>query len=125
MMVYVNDLLITRNNTEMIKDLKLVLKGSFMMKDLNTLRYFLGIKIARNEHGLVLNQCKYAMDLISDLGLTGSKPITTPMDYSSKLTTAEYDKLFKFTQNDNLITDVTEISRYTIICNCDQNRYCI
>lgn len=73
MLVYVDDLLITGNNSKMIEDLKSVLKGSFMMKDLGSLRYFLGIEIARNEHGLVLNQCKYAMDLISDIGFTGSK----------------------------------------------------
>lgn len=62
MLVYVDDLLITRNNQGMIQDLKQVLKRSFMMKDLGKLRDFMGIDIVRNGHGLVLNQSKCALD---------------------------------------------------------------
>lgn len=39
------------------------------MKDLVQLRFFLGIEVARSRKGMVLNQRKYAMDLISETGL--------------------------------------------------------
>lgn len=52
------------------------------------------------------------MDLICDLGFTGSKPFKTPMDCNTKLTTAEYNKLFKINQNDSLIVDPTKYRRF-------------
>lgn len=94
MLVYVDDLLITCSSSNMITELKQVLKGSFMMKDLGSLQYFLGIEVAKSEHGLVLNQCKYALDLISDLGRTRSKPVSTLMEFNTKFSIVEYDRLF-------------------------------
>lgn len=66
-LVYVDDLLITRNDMDMINDLKGVLNQNFKMKDLGDLRYFLGIEILRSQEGILLNQLKYAQDLIKIL----------------------------------------------------------
>lgn len=76
------------------------------MNDLGELRYFLGIEVARSCKGLVLNQRKYAMDLISEVGLLGSKPVKTPMDCNSKITSDDYDKLFDLNRDDELIVDI-------------------
>jgi hypothetical protein len=43
--IYVDDLIITRNNDGDIFDLKKLLKQKFEMKDLGELHYFLGIKV--------------------------------------------------------------------------------
>lgn len=43
------------------------------MKDLSTLKYFRGIEVARNVFGLYLSHRKYALDIISKIGLFGSK----------------------------------------------------
>ncbi|KAG6430720.1 hypothetical protein SASPL_108792 [Salvia splendens] len=43
-------------------------------------KYFLGIEIARNKIGIFISQHKYALDLVSDAGLLGCKPASTPMD---------------------------------------------
>ncbi len=43
--IYVDDLIITRDNDEDIFDLKKLLKQKFEMKDLGELRYFLGIEV--------------------------------------------------------------------------------
>lgn len=56
------------------------------MKDLGTLRYFLGIEIVRNDQGITLNQHKYALDLIIETGLAGSKPIKTLMETNVRYT---------------------------------------
>ncbi|KAG6427327.1 hypothetical protein SASPL_111569 [Salvia splendens] len=46
---------------------------------------FLGIEIARNSTGLFISQHKYAMDLVTDAGLLGCKPASTPMDPTKQL----------------------------------------
>eukprot|EP01018_Ginkgo_biloba_P036171 Gb_21087 [translate_table: standard] len=43
--LYVNDLLITRNDVSMISDLKKDLQMSFEKTDLGLLHYFLGIEV--------------------------------------------------------------------------------
>jgi hypothetical protein len=43
--IYVDDLIITRDNDADIFNLKKLLKQEFEMKDLGELRYFLGIEV--------------------------------------------------------------------------------
>lgn len=54
LLVYVDDLLITINSESLINEVKLSLQTSFRMKDLNDLKYFLCIEVARAYEGLVL-----------------------------------------------------------------------
>ncbi|XP_070015798.1 uncharacterized mitochondrial protein AtMg00810-like [Nicotiana sylvestris] len=55
------------------------------------LRYFLGIEFARNKEGILLHQRKYALELIPDVGLAGSKPVHALVELNQKLTTVTYD----------------------------------
>lgn len=57
------------------------------MKDLGELKYFLGIEFARSSKGINMHQIKYALKLISEVGLSGAKPVITPIDVNTKLTT--------------------------------------
>lgn len=52
------------------QEAKDVLHHNFKMKDLGVLRYFLGIEFARSKSGILMNQRRYAMELVSDSGLT-------------------------------------------------------
>uniref|UniRef100_A0A3Q7H6I8 Reverse transcriptase Ty1/copia-type domain-containing protein n=1 Tax=Solanum lycopersicum TaxID=4081 RepID=A0A3Q7H6I8_SOLLC len=76
--------------------------------NLGELRYFLGIEFARSNQGILMHQRKYTLELISETGLSSSKPAATPMDTNVKLTTKlldEYIKLRnseKFNSNDQL-----------------------
>ncbi|XP_070039856.1 uncharacterized mitochondrial protein AtMg00810-like [Nicotiana tomentosiformis] len=63
-LVYVYDILITGSNKKLIKEAK---------ETLHT-----GLK-------------KYALELLEDIGLTGSKPVTTLLEINLKLTFVEYD----------------------------------
>jgi hypothetical protein len=52
MAVYVDDIVITGDDEEEIKQLKEILSRTFEVKDLGPLRYFLGIEFARSSRGL-------------------------------------------------------------------------
>jgi len=54
--IYVNDLIITRDSDGDIFDLKKLLKQKFEMKDLGELRYFLGIDVIQSPKGIWLLQ---------------------------------------------------------------------
>ena len=84
-LTYVNDLILARNNQSEITQLKSLLHNKFGIKNLGPLRFFLGFEIARSSKGFSLNQRKYALDLLQDIGLLASKPLSTPMDYSFTL----------------------------------------
>ncbi|XP_019240170.1 PREDICTED: uncharacterized protein LOC109220162 [Nicotiana attenuata] len=91
-LVYVDDLLITGSNEQLITEAKEILHQQFKLKDLDELRYFLGIEILGSNTGVVLNQRKYVLELISEMGLSGAKPAIIPLETNIKLTTIAYDQ---------------------------------
>ena len=90
-LVYVDDLLITGNNVKLIQEAKEILHHNFKMKDLGELRYFLGIEFARSKDGIMMNQRRYALELVPECEIAGAKPTTTPFEQNQKLTSLEYD----------------------------------
>lgn len=72
--------IITSSHPEAIQKLKIRLNTCFHTKDLGPLKYLLGIEVARSSQGMYLYQRKYALDILSDLGLLGTKPLTFPME---------------------------------------------
>ncbi|XP_061369785.1 uncharacterized mitochondrial protein AtMg00810-like [Gastrolobium bilobum] len=61
------------------------LDQQFKIKDLGTLHFFLGLEVTRSQKDIVLNQRKYALELVSDAGLLAVKPMSSPMDSSIRL----------------------------------------
>ncbi|XP_071694753.1 uncharacterized mitochondrial protein AtMg00810-like [Rutidosis leptorrhynchoides] len=84
-LVYVDDILVTGNSTVDIQEVKQALDDKFTIKDLGLARYFLGIELCRTDKGTFLHQRKYILDLLTDAGLTASKPTLTPLPQYLKL----------------------------------------
>ena len=82
----VDDIILAGNGKEKIDRVKEALNKTFKIKDLGDLRYFLGFEVARSKKGIMMNQRKYALELLTDAGLLACKPtVTPPVDNLVKL----------------------------------------
>ncbi|KAK5836567.1 hypothetical protein PVK06_012359 [Gossypium arboreum] len=87
--VYVDDIILTGDDVDEIRSLKEHLALEFEMKDLGPLKYFLGMEIARSKKGLVVSQRKYVIDLLKEVGMSGCRPVDTPIDPNVKFRNKE------------------------------------
>lgn len=106
LLVYVDDVIVTRNDTTLINKLIKVLDNWFALKDLGTLNHFLGVHIHYLESGVILNQEKYADDLLNKLGLNDLKVAPSPSVMNRQLSL-----------NDGLPMEDPFVYRSTMHCN--------
>ena len=86
LLLYVDDMIITSDDLSGIQELKDFLSQQFEMKDLGHLSYFLGLEITHSTDGLYITLAKYASELLSQVGLTDSKTVDTPVELNAHLT---------------------------------------
>ena len=65
LIVYVDDIVITRSDSKGILSLKSFLHSQFHTMDLGMLKYFLGIEVMRSKQGIMLSQQKYVLNMLS------------------------------------------------------------
>ena len=92
-LLYVDDMIITGDDTVGIRDLQKLVSQQFEMKDLGTLSYFLGLEVISSSDGYYLSQAKYASDLLSKASLTDSKTVFTPLELNVKLNAIDGEPL--------------------------------
>lgn len=85
LIIYVDDMIVTGNDTQEIATLEKKLSGEFEMKNLGGLKYFLGIEVMRSRQGIVLSQRKYILDLLAEIGMLDCRPADTPVVQGVKL----------------------------------------
>ena len=91
LLVYVDDILIASNNVDAVNAFKQFLDNKFKLKDLGTLKFFLGLEVARTAKGISLCQRKFTLELLSDTGILACKPSNVPMEQSVKLSSSSGD----------------------------------
>lgn len=69
LLLYVDGIVITRNNVAAITYLKQFLHSRFRITYLGDLKYFLGIEVSRSKMGINISQRKYALEILKDGGL--------------------------------------------------------
>ncbi|XP_057953947.1 uncharacterized mitochondrial protein AtMg00810-like [Malania oleifera] len=69
LLLYVDDMIITSDDTFGIHELKQFLCQQFEMKDLGSLSYFFDLEVSPTFDGFSLTQAKYASDLLTRVGL--------------------------------------------------------
>ncbi|KAF5458683.1 hypothetical protein F2P56_022696 [Juglans regia] len=86
LLLYVDDIIITGNNSSLLDNFDRKLNSEFANKDLGYLSYFLDLEATYTTDGLFISQLKYAQDILTRAQLLDSKPIHTPMVISQPLT---------------------------------------
>jgi len=84
LVVYV-DIIITVDDAHVIVDLKCYLQKHCKTKDLKSLRYFLGIEVARSRRGITLSQRKYVLDILSEACMLGCRDADALIEANVKL----------------------------------------
>lgn len=80
--VYVEDILLTGNDTSFIQRFKAHLHKVFSIKDLGRMHFFLGLDL---DEGTVLSQRKFTKELLHESGITDFKHVVTPLPVHLKL----------------------------------------
>lgn len=73
--------------------MKALLHARFKLKDLGSLKYFLGLELARSATSLCISQCHDTLQLVEDAGLFVCKPTHVPMNFLLKLRFTDEDLL--------------------------------
>ena len=80
LLLYVDDMIITGDDSEYIAFVKARLHEQFLMTDLGPLRYFLGIEVSSTSDGFYISQEKYIQDLLARAALGDERTVETPME---------------------------------------------
>jgi hypothetical protein len=79
LLVYVDDIIITGDDEHAVDLLVQNLAKRFLLMDLGSLTYFLGMEIQSHPHRLVLSQHRYIQDLLHHTNMSNSRPVATPL----------------------------------------------
>ncbi|KAK3037693.1 hypothetical protein RJ639_030637 [Escallonia herrerae] len=85
LIVYVDDMVVTGNDPEERKALQNYLSQEFEMKDLGSLKFFLGIEVSSSTKGIFLSQRKYILDLLQETDMSACQPADTAIEEGLKL----------------------------------------
>ena len=86
LLIYVDDIVVTGNDNNIISDLINTLGSEFSLKDLGSLHYLLGLEVKNLPNGLFVSQTKYTRDLIEHTKMMECTYINTPMALKSIIT---------------------------------------
>jgi Reverse transcriptase (RNA-dependent DNA polymerase) len=79
LLVYVDEIILTCNNTLLLERFISLLDQRFTIKDLEHLHFFLGIEVTTLSNGLNLTQTRYIASILDRANMMGAKPIKTPI----------------------------------------------
>jgi hypothetical protein len=101
--LYVDDMIITIDDSIGILELKQFLSQHFEMKDLGTLSYILDLEISSSSGGYYFTQAKYISDMLSRANLTNCKTVDTPTELNVRLNLHDGEPLRDFTLYQHLV----------------------
>uniref|UniRef100_A0A2N9I0C7 Reverse transcriptase Ty1/copia-type domain-containing protein n=1 Tax=Fagus sylvatica TaxID=28930 RepID=A0A2N9I0C7_FAGSY len=84
-LVYVDDLVITGNNSLFVTSIIKRLGDMFSLKDMGSLHFFLGVEVIPTPAGLFLSQHKYIRELLAKTSMSGAKDVSTPLSTTQSL----------------------------------------
>ncbi|GJU97058.1 zinc finger, CCHC-type containing protein [Tanacetum coccineum] len=97
--LYVDDMLIFGTDQNQVDETKKLLSSRFSMKDMGEADVILGIKIKRENKGIVITQSHYIEKILKKFNREDCSPVNTPMDPVEKLKPNTGNLLSRFTSN--------------------------
>jgi Reverse transcriptase (RNA-dependent DNA polymerase) len=88
--LYVDDLIFTRNNRDMIEKFKLEMTKEFEMTDLGLMSYFLGLEVRQENSKTFVSQEAYAKEILKKFKMNECNPVNTLVESETKL--SRYDE---------------------------------
>lgn len=79
LLVYVDDILVTGNDSKFIEQLIQLLAHNFEMQHLGLMNHFLGLEIKKQSNGLVFSHENYAYSILRKARMLNCKKCATPM----------------------------------------------
>jgi len=110
LLLYVDDSIVTGSSPTEVSTLIAALVGRFSLKDLGYLNYFLGVKVIPSIASIFLSQRKYITNLLHKLGMTDTKPTSTPLFVADKLLKDSGDLLPSPTEYQALVGSLQHLS---------------
>eukprot|EP00253_Pinus_taeda_P025978 PITA_25978 len=85
LVLYVDDLILSGSDPNLINHVKSNLKKKFEMTDLSHLHYFLALQVLQSKEGISLSQSKYVCDLLRHFHMEDYKSAPSPFQSEAKL----------------------------------------
>ena len=73
--VYVDDMLVTGSCKRLVETFKLDMSSKFEMSDLGYMTYFLGMEVNQVKDEILLNQRKFASELLVKFSMESCRPV--------------------------------------------------
>lgn len=83
--IYVDDLMITSEDSLVVQEIKNSMLKVFEMSDLGQMKFFLGMEIFQSSEGIFLSQKRYALNLLKRFKLDKYKPVANPLVMNENL----------------------------------------
>jgi Reverse transcriptase (RNA-dependent DNA polymerase) len=107
LLVYVDDIILTGNNLNLLQSIIHLLDQSFTIKDLGENHFFLGIEVHHHDNALLLTQSKYIYSILDKAKMQGAKLNSTPVATGkllSKFDGAAFEDPYLFLQYNRCLT---------------------
>ena len=83
-LLYIDDMLLTGSNPQLLDNFIKILHIEFAMKDLGPIHHFLGIEITHTSEGLHISQSHYALTILEKTQMVECKPMSTSLEAKTK-----------------------------------------
>lgn len=83
--LYLDDLLMTRSNANVIEEFKVDMMREFEITNLGQMAMFLGMKIKQKENWAFIRQNKYVKEILKKFKIKRCKNMSTPMNQREEL----------------------------------------
>jgi Reverse transcriptase (RNA-dependent DNA polymerase)/gag-polypeptide of LTR copia-type/GAG-pre-integrase domain len=115
LLVYVDDILLTGNNSQAIQAILDKLHSTFSIKNLGKPHYFLGIEVGEEGTSLHLSQTRYLTKILERAKMETVKPCHTPMQAGQQLSKLDGTKM----ANPQLYRSIVGALQYATITRPD------